>query len=84
MPSQLIKVKYVKSAIGYNERQKATVKSLGLRRIGDEVVHEDNLAIQGMVRAVRHLVTVEPVAEAAVEGREGDSSPRSRGKGAPS
>lgn len=68
-PSGLIRIKYVKSSIGYARRQKDTVVSLGLRRLGESVIQPDNAAIRGMVRAVRHLVVVEavPAAEAAME-----------------
>ena len=64
--SGLIKVTYTKSSIGYSKRQKDTVRSLGLRKLGDEVIQPDNEAVRGMVRAVAHLVTVEPVATAEV------------------
>ncbi len=60
MPSKL-RITYVRSAIGYNARQKRTIRSLGLHRLGDQVEHEDNEAIRGMVRRVRHLVQVEEV-----------------------
>mgnify|MGYP001002261927 CR=1 FL=1 len=62
----LIKVTYVKSSIGYNQRQKDTVRSLGLRRLGDSVVHADSPPIRGMVNAVQHLVTAEPIDPADV------------------
>ena len=39
--------------------QKATLKGLGFRRLGEQVVREDTPAIRGMVRKVRHLVSVE-------------------------
>lgn len=57
----LIKVTYVKSSIGYNQRQKDTVRSLGLKRLGESVVHADSPPIRGMVRAVQHLVSAEPI-----------------------
>ena len=38
-----------------------TLRSLGLKRIGDVVVQEDRPEIRGMVQTVRHLVTVEEV-----------------------
>ncbi len=60
MPNKL-RITYVRSAIGYNVRQKRTIRSLGLRRLGDQVEHEDNEAIRGMIRHVRHLVQVEEV-----------------------
>lgn len=59
--SGLIKVTYVKSSIGYNQRQKDTVRSLGLKRLGESVVHADSPPIRGMVRAVQHLVSAEPI-----------------------
>lgn len=62
----LIKITYVKSSIGYSQRQKETVRSLGLRRLGDSVIQPGNPAIRGMVHAVRHLVEVEDMAEAEV------------------
>lgn len=61
-----IRVTYKKSAIGYSQRQKDTIRSLGLKRLGHTVEVPDNLAIRGMVLSVRHLVVVhEPDGEAA-------------------
>lgn len=57
--SPRLRIKYVKSAIGYSYRQKRTIRALGLRRLGDVVEQEDSPAIRGMVRKVRHLVQVE-------------------------
>jgi ribosomal protein L30 len=54
-----LKVTYTKSAIGYAKDQKATVRSLGLRKLHQSVVHHDTPVIRGMVFKVRHLVTVE-------------------------
>lgn len=79
MSSDLIRVTYVKSVIGYNQRQKETVRSLGLRRIGDAVIHESNPAVLGMVRAVRHLVSVEAVDEADVVGASEGGAVRAKG-----
>jgi len=56
-----IRVTYRKSSIGYSERQKRTVESLGLRRLGQHIELEDSPTIRGMVRHVRHLVAVEEV-----------------------
>ncbi len=66
MPEQsgkLLKVTLVKSPIGYNSRQKATVKSLGLRRMSQSVLIGDAPQIRGMIEKVSHLVTVEEVTE---------------------
>ncbi len=62
----LVRITYVKSAIGYSTRQKETIRSLGLRKIGDSVVQADSPAIRGMAHAVRHLVSIEPVDELKV------------------
>ena len=56
-----IRVTQVKSKIGGTRGQRETLRSLGLRRIGDVVVKADRPEIRGMVQAVRHLVTVEEV-----------------------
>jgi large subunit ribosomal protein L30 len=56
-----IKIRLVKSTIGSLPRQRATVRSLGLRKIGSTTVQEASPAIMGMVKAVAHLVTVEEV-----------------------
>lgn len=56
-----LRIKWVKSSIGYSQRQKATIKSLGLRRLGDTVEWVDNPVTRGMIDKVRHLVEVEEV-----------------------
>ena len=56
-----IKVEQKKSTIGCKQNQRDTLRTLGLRRIGDVVVKEDRPEIRGMVHTVRHLVTVEEV-----------------------
>jgi large subunit ribosomal protein L30 len=53
-----VRVKQVKSAIGYNQRQRATLRGLGLRRLNHVVELEDTPAVRGMIRKVTHLVTV--------------------------
>ena len=55
-----IKISLVRSTIGSLPNHRATVRSLGLRKIGSSTVQEDTPAIMGMVRAVSHLVKVEP------------------------
>lgn len=61
MPKLLIT--YLKSAIGYSERQKETIRALGLRRLHQTVEHHDTAAVRGMVEKVSHLVKVEEVGE---------------------
>jgi large subunit ribosomal protein L30 len=57
-----LRVKWVKSAIGYPKDQKATIQALGLRKLQQTVEHDDQPAIRGMIRKVTHLVKVEEVA----------------------
>ena len=59
MSDNKIKITLVKSAIGYSQRQKNTVKALGLRRLGQTVEHNDSNAVRGMINKVSHLVKVE-------------------------
>ena len=50
-----------RSTIGGKQNQRETLRSLGLKRIGDVVVKEDRPEIRGMVHTVRHLVTVQVI-----------------------
>jgi large subunit ribosomal protein L30 len=54
-----IAVRWVKSQIGYDRGQRATLRGLGLRRLNQRVEVEDTPAVRGMIRKVRHLVVVE-------------------------
>lgn len=56
-----IKVTQTRSDIGGSKSQRATLRGLGLKRIGDTVVKEDRPEIRGMIRTVTHLVTFEEV-----------------------
>ncbi len=56
-----LKVTQKKSGIGGTSSQRNTLRSLGLKRIGDTVVKEDRPEIRGMIHAVTHLVVVEEV-----------------------
>jgi len=58
MPS-VLRIKLVKSPIGYSERHKRTVKALGLHRLHQTVEQPDTSAVRGMVAKVAHLVKVE-------------------------
>ena len=59
-----ITVKLVKSPIGYNKRQKATVQALGLRKMNQTVEKADSPTVRGMIAKVSHLVEVVEEAEA--------------------
>jgi len=54
-----LRITWVKSAIGYSQVQKATIRALGLRRLGQSVLRPDNPSIRGMVQKVVHLVEME-------------------------
>ena len=56
--SKKLTVTWVKSAIGYNVRQKRTLKALGFTKLGQTVEHDDSPQMRGMLNAVRHLVEV--------------------------
>ena len=55
----VLRVRQTRSSIGYSERQKATLKALGLGKIGRVREFPDNPQVRGMVSAVSHLVMVE-------------------------
>jgi large subunit ribosomal protein L30 len=57
-----LRIKWIKSSIGYAQDQKDTIRALGLRKLQQTVEHEDQPAIRGMVQKVIHLVKVEEVA----------------------
>lgn len=54
-----IRVTQVRSAIGYNEKQRVVLRGLGLRRLHQTVELEDTPSVRGMVDKVVHLVKVE-------------------------
>ncbi|MBA3266243.1 MAG: 50S ribosomal protein L30 [Nocardioidaceae bacterium] len=56
-----LKVKQVRSGIGRKKNQRETLRTLGLKRIGDVVVKEDRPEIRGMLATVPHLIVVEEV-----------------------
>jgi large subunit ribosomal protein L30 len=54
-----LSVTLVKSPIGYNKDQKATVRALGLRRTNQVVEHQDSPSLRGMLNKISHLIKVE-------------------------
>ncbi|MEW6180779.1 MAG: 50S ribosomal protein L30 [Chloroflexota bacterium] len=59
----MLRITWVKSAIGYSEQHKATIRALGLRRLNQTVIHEDTPTLRGMLRRVNHLVKIEEQVE---------------------
>jgi large subunit ribosomal protein L30 len=57
--TKTVRITLVKSAIGYSQRHKATIRALGLCRMNQTVEHVDTPALRGMLAKVNHLVEVE-------------------------
>lgn len=60
MPKKL-KITWTKSTIGCPQTQRATIESLGLKKLNHSVVREDCPQIRGQINKVKHLVTVEEI-----------------------
>jgi len=58
-----LRVKWVKSAVGYAKDQKRTIKALGLKKMGQSIEVNDSPAMHGMILKVRHLVNLEEVSQ---------------------
>ena len=56
-----LKVTQVRSSVGGRQRQRDTLRTLGLKRIGQSRTLEDRPEVRGLINAVSHLVTVEEV-----------------------
>ncbi len=57
-PAATIKVKMIGSVIGCPEKQRATVRGLGLRKLNQVVEREDTPMVRGMVSKIPHLVAI--------------------------
>lgn len=58
-----LKITQIRSGIDRPERQKRTIRALGIRKLNHTVVHADTPQIRGMIDKVAHLVTVEEISE---------------------
>ena len=56
-----LRVTQLRSSIGCKQNQRATLRTLGLRKIRQSTVREDTPQLRGMIHTVRHLVAVEEV-----------------------
>lgn len=56
-----IKITLVRGVVGCTERQRETIRTLGLRKIRQSVVREDSVTVRGAVKSVAHLIEVEEV-----------------------
>lgn len=61
MSEKKLRVQYIKSAIGYSQSQKGTIRALGFRRLGEAIEVDDNEVMRGMLRKVEHLVEVREI-----------------------
>jgi large subunit ribosomal protein L30 len=60
-----LRITQVRSGIGQNQRNRGTLRALGLGRIGKSAEHKDSPQLAGMLRKVRHLIRVEEVKRSA-------------------
>ena len=58
MAGKKLKIALTRSIIGLSPRQEATVKALGLRRVRQQVTHDDNATVRGMIAKVPHVLRV--------------------------
>jgi len=58
-----LRITLVKSGIGYEASQRRTLRSLGLHRLHESVVHQDSQSLRGMINKVRHLLEVEEASD---------------------
>lgn len=56
-----IKITQIKSFIKKPRNQKLTLKALGLKKIGQSIIHEKSNVIDGMIEKVKHLIKVEKI-----------------------
>ena len=59
--NKVLKITLVRSPIGNTERHKATLRALGLRKIGQTIEQKDSPSVRGMISKVNHLIQVEEV-----------------------
>jgi len=75
----MLRIELVKSPIGNNVRNRATVQALGLRKLHQVVIQPDNSSIRGMVHHVKHMLSVE-VVEDAPKAAETQEAPKAERK----
>ena len=56
-----LRIRQVHSSVGGRQNQRDTLRTLGLKRVGDESMREDRPEVRGMIKTVAHLVAVEEV-----------------------
>jgi large subunit ribosomal protein L30 len=56
-----LNIRQVRSSVGGKQNQRDTLRTLGLKRVGDSATQEDRPEVRGMIKTVAHLVAVEEV-----------------------
>jgi large subunit ribosomal protein L30 len=56
-----LKIRQIRSSVGGKQNQRDTLRTLGLKRVGDQSTREDRPEVRGMIKTVAHLVAVEEV-----------------------
>lgn len=57
----MLKIKLIKSPIGYKQKAKLTVNALGLKKLNHSVIKNDNPQIRGMINKINYLISVSEV-----------------------
>jgi large subunit ribosomal protein L30 len=60
-PAKMLRIRLVRSLIGYPKNQRVVARGLGLRKINSEVVRQDCPEIRGMINKITHVLKVEAV-----------------------
>lgn len=60
-----LRIKWIKSDIGYAKEQRLTLKALGFHRLHETVEHEDSAPVRGMIAKIDHLIKVEVITDEA-------------------
>jgi large subunit ribosomal protein L30 len=55
-----LRITQIRSVVGQSQRHRGTMRALGLGKIGRSAEHKDSPQLQGMLRQIRHLVSIEP------------------------
>ena len=69
-----LRITYKKSAIGYPQRQKDTIRSLGFHKLYSTLEKDDTASVRGMIQPVAHLVRVEEIPDASGVAAAGEET----------
>ena len=69
-----LRITYKKSTIGYPQRQKDTIRSLGFHKLYSTLETDDTASVRGMIQRVAHLVRVEEIPDASGVAAAGEET----------